>query len=914
MSNIITYAADWESYYDRDCSVAVLGPRSYFAHPSFDAYLLTVVGDNGYSFVGHPQDFDFELFRNNRVVMHNAAFDESLYRFGVEKGWYPEVPFETYCTADLAAYCGLPRSLKGTSAALFGVEVDKTVRDNMQGKRWGSMTPDFQEQVKAYALKDAELCLKIWQELEQKWPDPERAVSLLNRRICQRGIPLDEDMLRQNLEGIRVRLFEAESAIPWASETTPLSRKSLNQACRQMGIDPPASLAKDSPEADAWLAKHRNDCPWVSAVSDYRRINSFIKKLEAFNLGTQPDGRYYGGYMYFGANPTGRFSGSGGNLNLQNLPRGEMFGVQFREMIRPRPGKVLVVADLSQIEVRTLSYLAGDFRALDEIRKADDIYHAFGVLLGLHDPANGPLKAYSSALRSQVKMITLGCGFGMSANGFAAKEGISLAEAETAVGLYRAKMKSVVDYWKSLDEDIRMSSALNQPLRIELPSSRVMDYGLLRRMKNSHGSFSYVGKMVRQGQVRDFRLWHGLMCENCISHSAEVLTDTKGWVPLSSVELADKVWDGEEFVSHKGFVDRGVEAAINVHGVWATPDHEFLVGEKWIPAEKACGLSEGMVSIPHEAQRLDGEEVRNMHSNQDRRQLCFGGPPVSPQNSENMGDEVRLRESDYKTFGRHTPHEDLRSRLPLPEASPIRGKSDPRKNGAQTLRSVAVDARPLPSSEPSRVGELRGQGDSRLSEMAGQLPELLGRHESDVERRAVSGPNRQHVGVFEGELPMGDSEGAEPEHSEICDPRVGLRPDGVERTEQIHGSLSGEIRMADASRCHDSSRLPQQVGDLFDCGPRHRFAVRGGEGLPVLIAHNCAQATARDIFCDLMLAIDQAGHQIIMHTHDEVVIECDAGEAEDRLKDVLAIMSRPPEWIPAIPLAAEGQVTEVYTK
>jgi DNA polymerase len=82
----------------------------------------------------------------------------------------------------------------------------------------------------------------------------------------------------------------------------------------------------------------------------------------------------------------------------------------------------------------------------------------------------------------------------------------------------------------------------------------------------------------------------------------------------------------------------------------------------------------------------------------------------------------------------------------------------------------------------------------------------------------------------------------------------------------------------------------------------------------VLIAHNCAQATARDIFCDLMLAIDQAGHQIIMHTHDEVVIECDAGEAEDRLKDVLAIMSRPPEWIPAIPLAAEGQVTEVYTK
>jgi DNA polymerase len=591
LARLPVYAVDFESFYNKECSVSVLGPVSYFAHPQFDPYLVTVIGSNGFEWAGNPKEFDWTQLDGAVVVSHNAAFDQSLYLFGVSRAWWGACdPAGWLCTADLCAYLGSPRSLAGATKFFYGTELSKDVRDAMMGKRWETMTPEFQERVVAYAIEDSRRCLQLWMDHGHKWPDPERAVSLLNRRICQRGIPLDEDMLRQNLEGIRVRLFEAESAIPWASETTPLSRKSLNQACRQMGIDPPASLAKDSPDADAWLAKHRNDCPWVSAVSDYRRINSFIKKLEAFNLGTQPDGRYYGGYMYFGANPTGRFSGSGGNLNLQNLPRGEMFGVQFREMIRPRPGKVLVVADLSQIEVRTLSYLAGDFRALEEIRKADDIYHAFGVLLGLHDPANGPLKAYSSALRSQVKMITLGCGFGMSANGFAAKEGISLAEAETAVGLYRAKMKSVVDYWKSLDEDIRMSSALNQPLRIELPSSRVMDYGLLRRMKNSHGSFSYVGKMVRQGQVRDFRLWHGLMCENC------------------------------------------------------------------------------------------------------------------------------------------------------------------------------------------------------------------------------------------------------------------------------------------------------------------------------------AQATARDIFCDLMLAIDQAGHQIIMHTHDEVVIECDAGEAEDRLKDVLAIMSRPPEWIPAIPLAAEGQVTEVYTK
>lgn len=516
-----TYAVDFETFYSKTCSITIQGPVSYFAHPEFDAYLVSIVGSDGLKFVGHPKDFDWARLEGSCVVSHNAAFDQSLYLFGVSRGWWPMVsPAAWLCTADMAAYLGSPRSLAGATKFFYNIDLSKDVRDAMKGKTWESMPPEFREMVCAYALEDSQRCLNLWRDFSHKWPAHERAVSVLNRRICQRGIPLDEDLLKTNLEAVRVRLFEAEASIPWAQETTPLSRKSLNQACRQMGIEPPTSLAQDSPEADEWLSKHRASCPWVSAVSDYRRINAFIRKLEAFSLGTQPDGRYYGGYMYFGAVPTGRFSGSGGNLNLQNLPRGEMFGVDFRGMIRPKPGKVLVVADLSQIEVRTLAYLAKDHKALEEIRRADDIYHAFGVLLGLHDPANGPLKKFSSELRSQVKMITLGCGFGMSAEGFAAKEGISVEEAEKAVGLYRAKMKKVVNYWDSLSEDIRMSNALGQKLKIELPSGRVMDYGTLRRMKNARGTFSFVGKMTRQGQVRDFRIWFGLLAENCAQATA----------------------------------------------------------------------------------------------------------------------------------------------------------------------------------------------------------------------------------------------------------------------------------------------------------------------------------------------------------------------------------------------------------
>ncbi len=81
-----------------------------------------------------------------------------------------------------------------------------------------------------------------------------------------------------------------------------------------------------------------------------------------------------------------------------------------------------------------------------------------------------------------------------------------------------------------------------------------------------------------------------------------------------------------------------------------------------------------------------------------------------------------------------------------------------------------------------------------------------------------------------------------------------------------------------------------------------------------MIAHNCAQGLARDIFSEMLLRIDKAGHEIILHVHDEVVIECDADKAENVLAEVIEIMSTPPEWIPDIPLAAEGHVLDCYSK
>ena len=62
---------------------------------------------------------------------------------------------------------------------------------------------------------------------------------------------------------------------------------------------------------------------------------------------------------YFGADATGRWSGDAG-FNVQNMPRDKKYGVNIRNLISPKDGKTLVVADLSQIEPRLTAFLAGD--------------------------------------------------------------------------------------------------------------------------------------------------------------------------------------------------------------------------------------------------------------------------------------------------------------------------------------------------------------------------------------------------------------------------------------------------------------------------------------------------------------------------------------------------------------------------
>lgn len=514
-----TFALDFESYYDKVCSIRILGPLGYFGHPDFDAYMVSVVGDDGTNFVGHPKDFDWSLLDGNVVLSHNASFDETLYLFGVKQKWWDSCsPAEWHCTADLVAYCRLPRSLKGSTAEMFDLKVDKSTRDNMSGKKWGDMPEDFKKEVTEYALKDSVLCLKLWEALSDQWPETERRISTVNRRIVQTGIPIDVSLLEKSLVIIKQALFDAEENIPWIGDRPLLSRNAFDDQCRLVGLTPPTSLAESDEDAQKWLETNSPNHKWIRAVKDWRRINALKKKLESFDYATMPDQRFYGGCMYFGAH-TGRFSGSGGNLNLQNLPRKDMFGVNLRHIICPSKGNKLVVVDLSQIEVRTLCWLAKDKKMLKEIENTADIYEAFAVRFRLWDTKDGELKKENPTLRHSVKAMVLGCGYGAGGDRFAAMEGIDVGLAMGRVTLYREKMKKVVALWREYSRDIsgahEVSKQCPTNFTVELPSGRVLDYGRigigfgkLKRKKE------FLAKVPRNGRKVDVRLWGGLVAEN----------------------------------------------------------------------------------------------------------------------------------------------------------------------------------------------------------------------------------------------------------------------------------------------------------------------------------------------------------------------------------------------------------------
>ncbi len=76
-----------------------------------------------------------------------------------------------------------------------------------------------------------------------------------------------------------------------------------------------------------------------------------------------------------------------------------------------------------------------------------------------------------------------------------------------------------------------------------------------------------------------------------------------------------------------------------------------------------------------------------------------------------------------------------------------------------------------------------------------------------------------------------------------------------------------------------------------------------------LACENVTQAAAHDILRHSLRQLDG----VVLHVHDEIVVECPAHEADAAAAHMHQIMCSPPAWATGLPLAAEGVTTTRYS-
>lgn len=504
---MITYALDLETFYSKDCSIAPLGLDQYVRHPDFDCYLMSVVADDdSYVYCGPLDGFPWDKLEGATLVSHNASFDHGVMRYLQATGKVPAfTPAAWHCTADMAAYLGSPRSLAEASSFLLKTPLSKTTRDSMINKRWADMSSEFQEEVWLYALNDSKVCLQLWTRFSDQWPEHERQISIMTRESGWHGLTIDVDGLIEDIAALRTLQSKIADRIPWVPGRALLSYPAFCEAVRDMGLIPPSSLDKKDTETAEWAAAHP-EVTFIQDMQDYRSATVLVAKLETMlSRCRKEDGRMGYGMKYFGAS-TGRDSGDAG-VNIQNLPRGEIAGVNLRKRITAAPGHVFVACDLGAIEPRALTYLARDTKTLDAARGVRDWYEAQARAWGLyHDPR--PLKEGSPEIRHMIKGMSIGLGYGMSATKFASMSGIPLQEAEGMVALFRRKNAPICGLWKRLERGL--ASSHGGVFEVDLPSGRSLVY---REVQRVTGNMTAV--LPRNGKWMRLKLWHGLLVENC---------------------------------------------------------------------------------------------------------------------------------------------------------------------------------------------------------------------------------------------------------------------------------------------------------------------------------------------------------------------------------------------------------------
>jgi DNA polymerase-1 len=176
--------------------------------------------------------------------------------------------------------------------------------------------------------------------------------------------------------------------------------------------------------------------PLPKLVLEYREIaklkGTYVDALPAL---ADSQGRVHTSFRQTVA-ATGRLSSS--DPNLQNIPIRTAAGRQIRRAFVAPPGRKLVAADYSQIELRILAHLSGDQNLIDAFERGDDIHRATAARIFNVSP-----DLVSTEMRFAAKRINFALLYGMGAFTLAKDLGVPTSEAKAYIDSYFAQFPKV---------------------------------------------------------------------------------------------------------------------------------------------------------------------------------------------------------------------------------------------------------------------------------------------------------------------------------------------------------------------------------------------------------------------------------------------------------------------------------------
>lgn len=352
------------------------------------------------------------------LVAHNAVFEMGfLYRAGVEA--------EVNCTM-IASHVltGKQEGLKALTLQHLGFDISK----DEQTSDWTAA--DLTEAQLTYAALDAWVLPRIYEHLLAGLAERDSLRAYTITRDAQSaivrmelaGMPFDAAKQQELLEGLTVKrdtlllqLGEAMNGISPTSSTqlgTWLTEQLGGENSDKYKAWPKTSTGKLATGAEE-LNKGAVYLPEAAAkaVKDLllpfkdvaKKLNSFGQSL-ADKINPQT-GRIHCEYNLTGA-ITGRMSCS--KPNLQQIPRDG----EFRALFKASEGKVFVICDYSQMELRVAADIAQELTLIEAYKHGQDTHRLTAAMLLGIDP-----KDVTKPQRQLAKAVNFGLLFGQGAQG-----------------------------------------------------------------------------------------------------------------------------------------------------------------------------------------------------------------------------------------------------------------------------------------------------------------------------------------------------------------------------------------------------------------------------------------------------------------------------------------------------------------